>query len=1336
MNDHRLNPILNLVGYCHDFLKGARNEAKGRLHLRRGAARQGYLDLATIITTETLFFGEAGELIVRPTQQAKVELLLDDISTEFEDSESISSNVKIAELSTNKHNQEKTPFDILRRLYGLVKGNPHELECIYGILFLEGNDVNGKPVLAPLITAPTSIRYDSERDVIKIECEHDYARLNTFAISELLPDDYDAMEETLRGFAQLPLPLDYGSVRKILRTLQTLSGRVYVPTDLVDQDSQLSILECQKIVSKLFPPGHFCLQRYAALAVVRRGNVFVLDDLSQMAKLDPKDFEDSLVARFVLTEEGSKSNDKEKRYSFLGKGEILFPFAANNRQIEVAHSIEHHGLIRVQGPPGTGKSQTIANLVCHLVARRKKVLVASQQQKAVEVVENYLEKLCIDFLPMTLLKGDREAIARLKNRLDGLAAFTFGRPVEELLGQGQEAERKVAKLKQKILDLEAELSRSLVFETTPWAATGKKPGELAAEYAVYREYDRMAEKETVSWGQQAEVIALLEQAVAITRELDGQRLNLIQLCESADLPDDSEIEALLQDILSIKDALEEEAHICPRSKIDEIRNLSFFPNRSTCTPEEVEELKEKLARQILRLNSLIDNESAKLTIAATTNHDKDECIADLDSLDELLKNLPQLSKLEEDAASCIEAGVQAEELAEAVEIVEAARTSRIKWLFPSVWKSRRIVAAALGRRSLTRTTDISSVRARVEAHRLRKQLSEKRARRLSHLPIPEIPTHLDTVNVKHLVNLCSGVKDALQARSNAYELSILIAKTLAHEVNPDVFLNNDSITNIYEQIGQIQRALKAEIVGRKAKILVDKWSLSTRGGTLEILAKTVETGDFKKAQFIVSSLDSLLPLVPKYRSLLTLLTNQLKSWNRTAQVLIRKAEEENADLSKEIISQVYARALRTELTAVDRAAPRDPSVITEESRQAEELYRKASREAVEAYFHSQIVQAYANPSIGNEVRYFSKILQKGKRNYEAFLNLKRSPKTFEAVLSILPCWVATIQDVARVFPLRSHLFDIVIIDEASQCSIPSALPLFLRSEKAIVVGDDKQLPCVDGKFVSKAYNEELINQYRLLETLPRPESFNACESSLFDLAGSFTEKPIFLAEHFRCHPDIIAFSNKRFYDERLIILTHGMDQSLGAPTEVILVEGATDDPQAKVNYKEAEAVVRKLRELVTDPRYEGMDFGVCSPFRNQADFIWEMIIKEFTDKEIEDYKLVSATADGFQGDERDIILYSFRFAPNSSPLIFTLVHGSEGQKRMNVAITRPRRRALCFISHSIENFPQGLIRDFLRHVSNYKTTFLPSEPWESKFEQDVHNFLESKGLDVRPQVPA
>ncbi len=74
----------------------------------------------------------------------------------------------------------------------------------------------------------------------------------------------------------------------------------------------------------------------------------------------------------------------------------------------------------VQGPPGTGKSLTIANLACHLVASGKRVLVTSQKDKALQVVDEMLNGLELAQLPMTLLRQDRESKKQLRERLESI----------------------------------------------------------------------------------------------------------------------------------------------------------------------------------------------------------------------------------------------------------------------------------------------------------------------------------------------------------------------------------------------------------------------------------------------------------------------------------------------------------------------------------------------------------------------------------------------------------------------------------------------------------------------------------------------------------------------------------------------------------------------------------------------------------------------------------------------------------------------------------------------------------------------------------------------------
>ncbi len=308
------------------------------------------------------------------------------------------------------------------------------------------------------------------------------------------------------------------------------------------------------------------------------------------------------------------------------------------------------------------------------------------------------------------------------------------------------------------------------------------------------------------------------------------------------------------------------------------------------------------------------------------------------------------------------------------------------------------------------------------------------------------------------------------------------------------------------------------------------------------------------------------------------------------------------------------------------------------------------------------------------------------------------------------------------------------MDEASQCAIPVALPILLRADNVVIIGDDKQLPTTDLKIVDPKQNQKLILRHGLTFRLPRAERLDARECTLFDLGSTFADEKFSLVEHFRCHPDISSFSNHEFYDGQLMLMTYGMGRRLGKVCEVIEVASARDDLGAGVNEREASALVEHLRKLVDDPAYQDLTFAACSPFASQAELLWKMISEEFSDREIEQRRLLSATPEGLQGDERDVLLYSFRYAPNSSPLMLHFGFGEEGRQRMNVAFTRPRRKAICFVSRPIDLFPPGLVRDLLQHATNPRAIRFKNKPWNFPFEQDLLAFLESKNLTVQPQI--
>lgn len=232
-----------------------------------------------------------------------------------------------------------------------------------------------------------------------------------------------------------------------------------------------------------------------------------------------------------------------------------------------------------------------------------------------------------------------------------------------------------------------------------------------------------------------------------------------------------------------------------------------------------------------------------------------------------------------------------------------------------------------------------------------------------------------------------------------------------------------------------------------------------------------------------------------------------------------------------------------------------------------------------------------------------------------------------------------------------------------------------------------------------------------------------------------------LREHFRCLPEIIKWSNEKFYGGKLKIMTEGA-QRLGQTFDFRFINDAEESNQ--INRKEAEVLISDLISLLKKEEYRNYSFGVLSLFHEQADYLQYLFVK----RKMEDVELnqickekenklkepvIVSTVDGFQGDERDIILYSFRYAPNSSPQIFALQRGEGGENRINVAFTRARKKMVFYISRPLEEFPPGLVKNFLLDAKNPHLEVSGEEKFDSDFEKDVYQRLGAKGYNVIPQ---
>ncbi|WP_280356640.1 AAA domain-containing protein [Nocardia otitidiscaviarum] len=281
--------------------------------------------------------------------------------------------------------------------------------------------------------------------------------------------------------------------------------------------------------------------------------------------------------------------------------------------------------------------------------------------------------------------------------------------------------------------------------------------------------------------------------------------------------------------------------------------------------------------------------------------------------------------------------------------------------------------------------------------------------------------------------------------------------------------------------------------------------------------------------------------------------------------------------------------------------------------------------------------------------------------------------TVRAALQAVPAWAVSALSAQR-FPPDPTLFDLVVIDEASQCSIPHVLPLLFRARRALIIGDPMQLPPIAtltpdqeaqaarDAGVGLAWLEHHRMSYR------KHSSYRAAERA----AGP----PLLLDEHFRCHPRIAELVNELFYDGRLVVMTDTRDRMSMAGRDPIIwtdVRGDVvrpDDGESWLNPTEVDKVASSV-EYLHRPGVlpDGATVGVITPFKAQATAIRRRLGPEFEHVAI-------GTVHTFQGGECDVIVFSLVAAPNM-PL--GSIDWIDKQLNLwNVAITRARSHLVVF----------------------------------------------------------
>ena len=249
---------------------------------------------------------------------------------------------------------------------------------------------------------------------------------------------------------------------------------------------------------------------------------------------------------------------------------------------------------------------------------------------------------------------------------------------------------------------------------------------------------------------------------------------------------------------------------------------------------------------------------------------------------------------------------------------------------------------------------------------------------------------------------------------------------------------------------------------------------------------------------------------------------------------------------------------------------------------------------------------------------------------------------------------------------KDVLFDYVIMDEASQVDIVTGALSLYCAKNAVIVGDTKQLPHVVTNNTRSKY-EEIFNRYNIDEAYQYTNSFLASILKLFpDVPKTL------LREHYRCHPKIINYCNKKFYNDQLIIMT----KDNGEDNVLQVIKGVPGNHKRYGTSQRQIDIIKK--EIIPLLDVNEDEVGIASPYRNQT---------EELNKQVDSY--YSATVHKFQGREKDVMIVS-----TVDDEISDFV---DDPSLVNVAVSRAVKRLILVVTGN-EQTKRGNITDLVEYI--------------------------------------
>jgi superfamily I DNA and/or RNA helicase len=274
---------------------------------------------------------------------------------------------------------------------------------------------------------------------------------------------------------------------------------------------------------------------------------------------------------------------------------------------------------------------------------------------------------------------------------------------------------------------------------------------------------------------------------------------------------------------------------------------------------------------------------------------------------------------------------------------------------------------------------------------------------------------------------------------------------------------------------------------------------------------------------------------------------------------------------------------------------------------------------------------------------------------------------------------------STTYSLRQSLseklsYDYVIIDESSQVDLATGALALSCAKQAIIVGDTKQLPNVVDTDMQIKTNQ-VFDAYNLKKAY-----HYANQSLLSSILMLFPNVPkTLLREHYRCHPKIIEFCNKKFYNNELLILTEYTEKR--SPL-IVYKTSQGNHARERMNQRQIDVI---KEEIIPNEQLEDIDLGIVTPYRNQTNAL---------QKTFKGTSIKADTVDKFQGRENDVIILS---TVDNEISDFT-----DNPNRLNVAVSRAVEQLILVVNGN-ENQKDSNIADLIQYIEYNNFSVIQSE---------------------------